>query len=163
MQHGSTTKPRRNNAPTTGRPASSTLADLQEQVGALTRELAEAREQQTATSEVLRVISSSATDVQRVFEIIGERAEKLCDAEISVVSMVDGELIRLVSINGVTERGVEAVQRVFPMRLDDETVTARAVRTCTTCHVPDVLGDPEYQRDRADEWLSWLSRCANGA
>jgi GAF domain-containing protein len=144
-QQSSTTKPRRNNAPTAARPASSTLADLQEQVGALTRELVEAREQQAASSEVLRVISSSATDVQRVFEMIGERAGKLCDAEISVVSMVDGELIRLVSINGMTEEGVEAARRVFPMRLDDETVTARAVRTCTTCHVPDVLGDPKYQ------------------
>ena len=59
-QHASTTKPKRNNAPTEARPTSSTLADLQEQVSALTRELAEAHqqlaealEQQTATSEVL--------------------------------------------------------------------------------------------------------------
>ena len=118
---------------------------LFDDVQARTRELSEALEQQTATSEVLRVISSSATDIQPVFEIIGERAEKLCDAEISVVSMVDGELIRLASINGMTEEGVEAARRVFPMRLDDETVTARAIRTCTVCHVPDVLGDPEYQ------------------
>jgi hypothetical protein len=57
------------------------------------RELAESLEQQTATSDVLRVISSSPTDIQPVLETIGERAEKLCDAEISVVSIVDGELI----------------------------------------------------------------------
>ena len=56
-QHGSTTKPKRHNTSTAARPASPTLADLQEQVSALTRELAEAREQQTATSEVLQVIS----------------------------------------------------------------------------------------------------------
>ena len=118
---------------------------LFDEVQARTHELSEALEQQTATAEVLRVISSSATDIQPVFEIIGERAEKLCDAEISVVSMVDGELIRLASINGMTEEGVEAARRVFPMHLDDETVTARAIRTCTVCHVPDVLGDPEYQ------------------
>jgi GAF domain-containing protein len=122
---------------------------LFDEVQARTHELSEALEQQTATSEVLRVISSSATDIQPVFEIIGERAEKLCDAEISVVSMVDGELIRLASINGVTEDGVEAVRHVFPMRLDDETVTARAIRACTVCHVPDVLGDPEYQNKEA--------------
>jgi signal transduction histidine kinase len=63
--------------------------------------------------------------------------------------MVDGELIHLASINGVTEEGVEAARRVFPMRLVDETVTARAIRTCTVCHVPDVLGDPEYQNKEA--------------
>ena len=67
-----------------------------------TRELSESLEQQTATSDVLRVISSSPTDIQPVLETIGERAEKLCDAEISGVSIVDGELIRLASIHGVT-------------------------------------------------------------
>ena len=110
-----------------------------------TDDLGEALEQQTATSEVLRVISGSPSEIQPVFEIIGERAEKLCDAEISVVSIVDGDLIRLASINGMTEDGVEAVRRVFPMRRGDETVTARAIRTGTICHVPDVLGDSQYQ------------------
>ena len=111
----------------------------------LRKQLAEALEQQAATADVLRAISSSPTDIQPVFEIIGARAEKLCDAEISVVSMVEGGLIRLASINGVTEDGVEAVRRVFPMRLDDQTVTARAIRTGAVSHVPDVLRDPEYQ------------------
>ena len=110
-----------------------------------TCELAEALEQQIATSEVLGVISTSPTEIQPVFQIIGARAEKLCEAEISVVSIVDGELIRLASIDGVTEDAVEAVRRAFPMRLDDETVTARAIRTGAVCHVSDVLGDPEYQ------------------
>src|SRR5262245_66336054 len=65
-------------------------ADLEQQLEKYRRELTEAREQQTATSEVLRLISSSAADIQPVFEIIGERAEKLCDAEIRVVSVVAG-------------------------------------------------------------------------
>jgi len=108
-------------------------------------DLTEALEQQTATSEILRVISSSPTDVQPVFDIIGERAEKLCDAEISVVSRVDGELIHLASLHGVTEAGVEAVRGVFPMRRSNETVTARAVRAGAVVHVPDVLSDPEYE------------------
>src|SRR5262249_8068400 len=81
-----------------------------------TRELTETLEEQTATSDVLRVISSSPADIQPVLETIGERAEKLCDAEISVVSIVDGELIRVASIHGMTEAGVEAARRVFPMR-----------------------------------------------
>jgi len=73
-------------------------------------------------------ISSSPTDIQPVLETIGERAEKLCDAEISVVSIVDGELVRLASIHGMTEAGVEAARRAWPMRRTDETVTARAIR-----------------------------------
>jgi GAF domain-containing protein len=98
----------------------------------------------TATSEILRVISSSPTDVQPVFDVIGERAEKLCDAEISIVSLVDGELIQLVALHGVTEKAVEVVRRIFPMPRDAETLMARAVRRGTVVHVPDVLADAEY-------------------
>src|SRR6516165_1974989 len=111
----------------------------------LLNELRESLEQQTATSDVLRVISSSPTDIQPVFETIGERAEKLCDAEISIVSLVDGELIRAASIHGMTEAGVEAARRAFPMRRADGTITARAIRTRSVCHVADVLSDPQYQ------------------
>ena len=111
----------------------------------LLNELRESLQQQTATSDVLKVISSSLNDLKPVFETIGQRAEKLCDAEISVISMVYGDLIRLVSINGVAEEGVEVVRRVFPMQRDAETVTARTIRSAAICHVPDVLADALYQ------------------
>jgi GAF domain-containing protein len=122
---------------------------LFEDVQARTRELTETLDRQTATSEVLTVISRSPTNAQPVFEIIGKRAEKLCDAEISVVSILDGELILMVAVNGVTKEGVEAFRRVFPMRLSDETVTARAIRTASLVHVADVLADPTYQAKEA--------------
>jgi len=123
---------------------------LFEEVQTRTRELAEALEQQTATAEILGVISRSPTDAQPVFDIIGERAEKLCDAQVSVVTKVDGELIQLASLHGVAQEGVELVRRAFPMPRSAETVTARTVRTCVVVHVPDVLVDPKYeQKDTA--------------
>src|SRR5262249_22952254 len=115
----------------------------------LLNELRESLEQQTATSEVLKVISSSPADIQPVLDIIGERAEKLCEADTSIVSVVEGELIHLASMHGVTEAAEEAIRRAFPMRLADETVAARAVRTRSVCHVADLLSDPEYQQKHA--------------
>jgi two-component system, NtrC family, sensor kinase len=111
----------------------------------LLSELRESLQQQTATSDVLKVISSSLNDLKPVFDTIGQRAEKLCDAEIGVISVVDDDEIRLVSIDGVSEAGVEAVRKLFPMRRDAETVTARTFRSGAICHIPDVLEDPLYE------------------
>src|SRR3974390_3078732 len=122
----------------------------------LLNEWRESLQQQTATADVLKVISSSLNDLKPVFETIGQRAEKLCDAEISVISMVDGDLIRLVSINGVTQEGVERVRRLFfPARLSDETLTARAIRSASICHVPDVLSDTLYPHKDAARVSGW--------
>src|SRR5262249_17922313 len=93
--------------------------------------------------------SSSPTDVQPVFDIIGQRAEMLCDADVSVISKVDGDLIELVSLHGLAAEGVEAVRGAFPMRRSNETVTARTVRTCAVVRVPDVLADAEYEQKAA--------------
>src|SRR5262249_20511063 len=95
--------------------------------------------------DVLRVISSSPSDIQPVLETIAERAKKLCNAEHSAVSIVDGELVRLVSTHGMTEAEVEAFRRAFPIRRTDETVHARAIRTRSVCHIADVVSDPQYQ------------------
>jgi GAF domain-containing protein len=115
------------------------------ELGDRNRDLTEALEQQTATSEILRAISSSPTDIQPVFEIIGGSAERLCDAEISVVSRIDAELIRLVALHGVTAEGREMIRRHFPMRLDAETVTARSIRRRAIVHIADALADPDYE------------------
>jgi GAF domain-containing protein len=92
-QAGKTTKPKRNDAPTAvGRRSS--VADLQEQVTFLARELAEAREQQTATSEVLRVISSSPGGLEPVFTAILENALRICEAKFGMlIRYVDGAFV----------------------------------------------------------------------
>jgi signal transduction histidine kinase/DNA-binding response OmpR family regulator/putative methionine-R-sulfoxide reductase with GAF domain len=116
---------------------------------ARTAELTTSLEQQTATAEVLKVISSSPTDAQPVFDIIGKLAERLCAADLSLVSRFDGELIQLVACHGVDEEGEQAVRRAFPMRSDSETVTARATRNGAVEHVADVLADPNYEQKYA--------------
>jgi GAF domain-containing protein/CheY-like chemotaxis protein len=119
-------------------------ARLLSELQAKNTNLTEALEQQTATAEVLRVISRSPTDVQPVFEIIAERAGKLCDADISIVSSVTGETIELVAFRGVGDEADEAVRRAFPMPRDAGAVTARAVRTVAAVHVSDLLADEGY-------------------
>src|SRR5271165_711835 len=90
-QHSSTKKPTRNNAPVAARQASSTVADLQEQVSALTRELAQARGEQTATSEVLQVISGSPGELKPVFQTILANATRLCEAKFGTMYLYDGD------------------------------------------------------------------------
>jgi GAF domain-containing protein/CheY-like chemotaxis protein len=117
---------------------------LFQELQARNHDLTEALEQQTATSEILRVISSSPTDVQPVFDIIAERATKLCSADLSLVSRVDGDLIHLISLHGIDSASLEAVRRPFPLHRASEAVTARTVRTAAVVHVEDVLADSRY-------------------
>ena len=108
------------------------------------RDLTEALDQQTATSEILRVISSSPTDGQPVFDTIAGSAMRLCDAAYSVVGRFDGELLHLVAHAHVRAEGVEALRQYFPMRPSRATTTSRAILDRAVVHVPDVLADPDY-------------------
>jgi transcriptional regulator with GAF, ATPase, and Fis domain len=74
----------------------------------------EALEQQTATADILRVISSSPTDVQPTFDAIAESAARLCGAASGGVYRFDGSLIHLVSQFGWVPEELEAVRRIYP-------------------------------------------------
>jgi GAF domain-containing protein len=145
-QHGSTTKPKRNNAPTVARPASPTLADLQQQVSAFARELTEAREQQTATSEVLRVISTSPTDAQPVYETIVRNAVALCGSLFALVFRFDGDLLHFVAGHSVGPGYVDLLKTKYPMRPDYSQVSGRVALTKSVVRLQDALADPDYDR-----------------
>ena len=104
----------------------------------------EALEQQTAMSEILRVISRSPTDVQPVFDLVAQRAGKLCNAGVAVVSRLDGKEIALAAIDGVTPEAVQIVRSLYPMQVSAETVTARVFRGAAVVHIADVLADSSY-------------------
>jgi GAF domain-containing protein len=143
--HASTTKPKRNNASAEARPASSALADLQEQVSALTRELAEAREQQTATSEVLRVISSSPGELEPVFNAMLENAIRICEAKVGNLFLRQGDDFRAVAVRGESEYA-EWYRRepVIIMRDQLGGPIARVTRTKQVLHIPDLRQDQSY-------------------
>jgi GAF domain-containing protein len=82
----------------------------------LFNETKEALERQTATAEILKVIASSPTDVQPVFDVIVERAVKLCGARFGRVYRYDGSMIQMVAGHGLSTSGLQQVQRVFPRR-----------------------------------------------
>ena len=125
------------------------IADLQRQLSERTAERDEALEQQTATAEVLQVISGSTTDVQPVFDTIVTRAAKLCDAEFTAVARFDGELLHLVAINNLSPQEQDAFHALFPREPGRHFVMGRAFVDRHATQVPDVLTDPEYdQRTR---------------
>ncbi|RZU00633.1 GAF domain-containing protein [Rivibacter subsaxonicus] len=111
------------------------------------RELTEALEQQTATGEILRVISQSPTDVQPVFDTIVAAALKLCAASSANVVTFDGELIHVAAIAPVRPEGADALRRHFgsyPRRPSRDTANTRAILTCRVVSIPDVLNDSDY-------------------
>jgi len=144
-----TSKLKRRKEPGAARGRGSLAAGLQEQLDCRTRELAEAREQHAATSEILRVISSSPTDVQPVFDTIVRSAVRLCDGVIGAVNTFDGELTHCVAVHNYTPEALAAVQRMYPMRPSRQHLSGRAILSRAIVHVPDVLSDPEYAPDIA--------------
>jgi len=108
------------------------------------RDLTEALDRQTATAEILRVISQSRTDVQPVFDAIAASARRLCRAALSAVFTYDGALIHLTALDNFDPKGADALRREFPAPPGRASATARAIVTRTVVAIPDLLADPDY-------------------
>jgi signal transduction histidine kinase len=113
-------------------------------LGNLEKRLAESLDRERATSEILRVISSSHTDVQPVFEMIAENARRLCDGHFCAVFRFDGELIHLAGHAGLNPEGAAAYERGFPIRPGRDSAIGRAILERALAQIPDVQADPEY-------------------
>ena len=109
----------------------------------LRRELAEARDQQAATSEILKVISSSPTDLQRMFAMMAASAARLLDAFDATIFQVDGDLLRHVADHG-------SIPQDYTLPLTREVVTGRAVLDGRTILVTDVQAETEDYPDGSD-------------
>jgi two-component system, NtrC family, sensor kinase len=118
-------------------------ARLFDEVQAKTRDLEESLQQQTATADVLKVISRSAFDLQAVLTTLAESARELCGASFVTLFMRDGEEMRLRAESGCTPE-IVAFLRTHPIKAGRETFTGRVMLSREPVHLPDVLADPEY-------------------
>src|SRR5262245_43785261 len=107
-------------------------------------ELRESLDQQTATSEVLRVIASSPTDIQPVLEILIENATKLCGADSGFIFRSDGELLRSAVAYNVPQEFRDFLE-THSIRPGRETTTGRVALERRVVHIPDIAVDPEYE------------------
>jgi PAS domain S-box-containing protein len=115
------------------------------EVEARNRDLTETLEQQTATGEILRVISSSPTDVQPVFDAVAESAKRLCEAEFCFVFRFDGHLLHFAAQHGLSAAGLAAMHSIWPAAPDGGTAAGRAILGLAIVHIPDVRADPAYR------------------
>src|SRR5262249_7243542 len=136
------------------------FTELQEKNQALTQahaQVTETLEQQTATAEILRVISQSQTDVQPVFDTIVRSAVRLCDGLFSALNRFDGELIHPVARHNYTPEALEEQHRIFPARPTRGLGVGRAILERAVVHIPDVELDPEYQQPALSRAIGFRS------
>jgi signal transduction histidine kinase len=153
---------------------------LLRELRARTDDLSESLQQQTATADVLKVISRSAFDLKSVLTTLTESAKSLCGASLGIITLRDGDVMRLRAESGCTPAFVEFMN-AHPIRPGRETITGRVFSDGKPVHVADVQRDPEYNfgnapligdyravlavplmRDRAVEGVLLLGRPAAG-
>src|SRR5262249_32911419 len=116
---------------------------LFDEVQARTRDLSESLEQQTATSEGLRVISSSPGELQPVFDAMLANATRVCEAKFGVMNLCEGDALRIVAMHGVPPTVAEKLQ-VGPRHPSPNTALGRVARTRETVHIADAFTEPGF-------------------
>ena len=108
-----------------------------------TDDLSESLEQQTATSEVLKVISSSPGQLEPVFQAMLENATRVCEADCGVLFRLDGDVFRAAAMLGLPSAYADDL-RHKPRRVDAQTGLGRLARTRETVHIPDLKAERYY-------------------
>jgi serine phosphatase RsbU (regulator of sigma subunit)/anti-sigma regulatory factor (Ser/Thr protein kinase) len=119
-----------------------------------------ALEQQRATGEVMRAITTARADLDPVFSTIIKNAVRLCGGMMGAVFRYDGEFLHLVAHENYTPRALAAVRREFPLRPTRESVTARAIIDRTVVNVPDMEDDPGFGLHQLSRLIGFRSMLA---
>src|SRR5215472_601980 len=119
-------------------------------VARLTHELNEALERHAATAEILRIISSSPTSVQPVFDAIVRNFVSLCGSGWGTIYTFDGELVHFAGAYGFSPEQLKATRTKYPVPVGDRSVlSSRAVLAKAPLHIRDTKSDPDYDRAHA--------------
>ena len=109
----------------------------------LLNELRQSLEQQTATADVLKVISRSATDLRPVFETIAHNSVHLCGATYGVVFRFDGEMISVGAHHNLEQAGLDALHQMFPISPNTSALVGRTILERKVLHIADVAAEPD--------------------